>query len=397
MQRPRLYLRARKIAFLVIFNLAVIVAGAELILRVAGKFHPGLRRLLYVRGGSPLSEYSGAANLKELITMSPCPMTPFGRVYDYILNSNGLRTHEYKREKGEGIRRIIMVGDSFLVYGANVREEDHFAAAAATFLRPCAPVEVINLGLPGVGPAFYLRMIEVEGIRLDPDVVVVAFFVGNDFLDEMEPAPIDYPFESDLSLRWYGYRFSRNVYRLFTGAPRPWLWPGDPEASTRKIGGFHLGYIGDPAAGPTLTPSHHRRIQLDRSRVFEDPWPGYIVSQWKKIRVTLGRMKSACVRSQADILLVIIPDESQVSGGLQEMIMSERDSVGYDFDKPQALLSGFCRDNGIEFIDLLPLFRRESAHGESVYSPLDTHWNGHGQRMAAKAIAETIEAKWCPR
>ena len=46
------------------------------------------------------------------------------------------------------------------------------------------PVEVINLGMPAVGPGFALRAFEVEGRQLAPDLVLLGLFVGNDLTDE---------------------------------------------------------------------------------------------------------------------------------------------------------------------------------------------------------------------
>ena len=42
-------------------------------------------------------------------------------------------------------------------------------------------VELINMGIPGIGPRNYLSLLVQEGFALDPDRVLVTFFIGNDF------------------------------------------------------------------------------------------------------------------------------------------------------------------------------------------------------------------------
>lgn len=50
------------------------------------------------------------------------------------------------------------------------------------------------MGLPGTGPVDYLHLLVKEALPLEPDLVVIALYVGNDVVSQERSAPPD---------RWY--------------------------------------------------------------------------------------------------------------------------------------------------------------------------------------------------
>lgn len=49
-------------------------------------------------------------------------------------------------------------------------------------------MELLNLGIPGMGPKEYLALLVREGLALEPDAVLLSFFVGNDFSESRRKA-----------------------------------------------------------------------------------------------------------------------------------------------------------------------------------------------------------------
>ena len=74
---------------------------------------------------------------------------------------------------------IITLGDS-VTFGQGVNDEQAWPAVLA---RAFPSSRIINLGLIGSGPQQYLRVYETFGLTLHPKVVLVGFFIGNDFWD----------------------------------------------------------------------------------------------------------------------------------------------------------------------------------------------------------------------
>jgi hypothetical protein len=91
------------------------------------------------------------------------------------INSKGLRDREYAYEKSPGMRRILVIGDSF-VWGYGVEERETFAKVLETAL---SHVDVINGGVAGYGTDQELLWLRSEGVRYRPDLVILVM-CGND-------------------------------------------------------------------------------------------------------------------------------------------------------------------------------------------------------------------------
>ncbi len=105
--------------------------------------------------------------------------------YGFVLNSTIVQNPGVRTRSGGDRLRVVALGDSFTFASGALPHEDHWTTLLEEELggRSDRPVEVLRLGVPDTGPAFQLRLWQVEASKLEPDVVVMAFFVGNDFID----------------------------------------------------------------------------------------------------------------------------------------------------------------------------------------------------------------------
>jgi len=99
---------------------------------------------------------------------------------DYRLNirtnAKGIRAHgEIPYEKPEGVKRIVLLGDSFgMGYGVDL--EDTFSSRMVASLEDVGVrCELVNLSVSGFGTAEQLIALEEEGFRYKPDIVLVAW------------------------------------------------------------------------------------------------------------------------------------------------------------------------------------------------------------------------------
>lgn len=90
---------------------------------------------------------------------------------DVSVNTHGFRGPPIQTKKAEGVRRILLLGDSS-VYGHGVGQQYTFAHHLNNALGPS--IEVINLGVPGYSSAQSLNLLELRGWELEPDLIVVA-------------------------------------------------------------------------------------------------------------------------------------------------------------------------------------------------------------------------------
>ena len=114
-----------------------------------------------------------------------------GRIYNRVeydnairINREGLRGPEIE-EGGGPFTRILVIGDSF-VFGVGVEDSETFTALLPQHLQGSAGrVESLNAGIPAFGVPDAAGWLERHGLGLEPDIVVLSIFLGNDLADAM--------------------------------------------------------------------------------------------------------------------------------------------------------------------------------------------------------------------
>jgi hypothetical protein len=97
------------------------------------------------------------------------------------INAAGYRGRELALPKAPDRTRVVVLGDS-IAFGLDVSDDETFTHLIDARNNG---IEAANLAVQGYGPGQELRVLLSEGLRLDPDVVVLAFCLGNDFAEAM--------------------------------------------------------------------------------------------------------------------------------------------------------------------------------------------------------------------
>ena len=138
--------------------------------------------------------------------------------WEFVTNSQGFRNYEdFDYLKPAGVLRVISLGDSH-TQGYEVRQEYTFSAVLERYLARYVPeVQVINTGVSGFSTAEALVVLEQEGIRYQPDVVVLGFS-GNDLEDNIKAALFDLDADGALvsarQIHIPGVRIQNFIYAL---------------------------------------------------------------------------------------------------------------------------------------------------------------------------------------
>lgn len=165
---------------LMIFSLAVALAAGEIVVRLLYKeqtvlfprYHTDYQYGQYtIRGTRPNAEFWH---------------TSVDGTWQFVTNSKGFRnTKEFSYNKPANTLRVLSLGDSH-TQGHEVRQDSTFSAVLERMLnQPNRTAEVINTGTSGFSNAEALVLLENEGFKYNPDVVVLAFF-ANDFEDNLK-------------------------------------------------------------------------------------------------------------------------------------------------------------------------------------------------------------------
>jgi hypothetical protein len=282
---------------------------------------------------------------------------PFAPNYASRLNSRGFADVEVADLKRPGCFRVLGLGDS-MVFGVVPYESNFLALIEADLAGHTPPVEIVNMGVASIGPRGYLELLADEGLALQPDLVLVSFFIGNDFIEGDQPQP------------WsYLLAFAR------------YLWAEKPRGTLVR---GSRPYQDDE---PSFEPARHLEIERQRATIFRKGNRDFEAWLTSVVR-NLARMKRLCDARGSGFLVLVLPDEMQVSPELQAEVFA---GLGADLDPslPNRRLARALDDAGLAYFDLLEPMRAASRSAR-LYKPRDTHWNVAGNRVAADLIRDEL-------
>ncbi len=381
---------------LVTISVGVALALAELALRASGfSYYWALyKRPDPVRGWAPPPGAEGWQRLE-------------GRALVHI-NSAGFRDREHATDKPLETLRIAVLGDSF-TEAVQVPLENTFWSLLEQRLRDCAGarerrVEVINFGVSGYSTAQELLTLRTRVWSFKPDLVLLAFFVANDLVensrtldhDPLRPYFVyagdrlvldDAYLRSDAYRRrdaWYGRAASRLVEnsRLLQAAYRAI----DVIRVRRQLGSAAAAK--DAHAFP-VDP----RLDV---RVFREPTDPDWIQAWTVTEGLLKEMQRDTLSHGARFFVVTLSTGIQVHPD-PEVRARFQEFLGVDhLFYPERRIRDLGSREGFPVINLAPGMQLASSfyglwlHGFDNSRPGIGHWNEAGHGMAADQIADTL-------
>ncbi|MFA5147122.1 MAG: GDSL-type esterase/lipase family protein [Candidatus Omnitrophota bacterium] len=130
--------------------------------------------------GYPLVKPLGPRDRQEY-TLKPGSSFESDNGISYKINSKGLRDYEYGYAKESGTYRIVALGDSYM-FGWGVNLEDSYPKRLERILNgkyPGRKFEVINVSVYGYNTAQEFELLKREGMKYDPDLVILGFFFND--------------------------------------------------------------------------------------------------------------------------------------------------------------------------------------------------------------------------
>ncbi len=94
-------------------------------------------------------------------------------------NAHGQRDIERSIDKAAGRRRILLLGDS-VVEGLGIRDLDDTISGQWERLDDAGQIEVLNFGVSAYCTRAEVELLEVKGLRFNPDIIVLVF-TENDY------------------------------------------------------------------------------------------------------------------------------------------------------------------------------------------------------------------------
>jgi hypothetical protein len=102
-------------------------------------------------------------------------------------------------------------------------------------------------------------------------------------------------------------------------------------------------------------------------------------------------MRDLAARQGAGFMVLVMPDELQVSVALQARVFAALDLQEGDIDlrQPNRFLSNELDRHEIVSVDLLDAFIVK-GQAMTLYKPLDSHWNIAGNALAAEVLVDPL-------
>ena len=288
-------------------------------------------------------------------------------------NSRGFNDIEQTIATKKDHVRVAIIGDSF-VFGAVSRDKNFVTVLKRLAGRARAGVEFLNMGVPGGTPKNYLALIKKDAVAMNADIICVVFFIGNDIVESHPDfktviwlgsprVVLERPYLIGLSKEYsYVYRALRSLTRQLK-----------ERLSRAERGSF--------------TKANFLAIEYQRSEIYEKDNSPHVKRSYRGVVKILRRMASESGRLKKKFLIVLAPDELQVSLELRLLLAKEygMNMDFYDFGKPQRMIASHLRESKIAVLDLLPSFR-DAAKNKTLYTKQNTHWNEAGNLLAAEII-----------
>jgi hypothetical protein len=320
-------------------------------------------------------------------------------------NSHGFRDYERTYEKPADVFRIIVLGDSY-VEALQVPLEDSFTALLEKTLNTNGSVtrfEVLPLGLMGSGTAAeYHRYLKL-GVLYDPDLVIVAFFTGNDFRNNSKVL--------NREITGFYYHFNEKhdlvLDRSLIDAYEESLTYPKRLFQQLKTKSHVLTLISDriylfkrqllearimEAARSNESAGDDKINTLD---LFSDLniYRPDLPSAWRDtIEITkkiILNFKKSAEEHGSQFLLLGLSNAEQIHPDLGRKLKDQY-SIELDYEQPDRILEEFARQNGVLFLKLMPAFREHHLKtGQYLHGFGDSyggHWNQAGHRLAAELI-----------
>ena len=315
------------------------------------------------------------------------------------MNANGMRDVERSHERSAGVPRVAVLGDSFME-GMQVDLHQLFTQRLqlelASVLR-VPRVEVLNFGVSGFGTVQEYWTYRERVRDFAPDLVLLAFFPGNDVTDDspslsgdshrphfrlttdggLEAIPFQ-PYSVHPAVRWL-----KDHFQLYG-----WLFKRAARIPALRHVLLHRADVPPPIATPPATaPS--AAVHATASVASHNQAEAALEQAWSVTERVVERLRNEVQADGHRFLMVVIPERAALPAP------SEHSRGASSVATPR--LEQLCARVALECVFLEPAFVQACPSGggclDDLFLPCDGHFAPGGHALAARATAQAIASR----
>lgn len=324
-----------------------------------------------------ISKLSG--DLYKLTCLSPNHAPPFdAHQVSFQRDSHGFRNPEPWPDKVQ----LVVIGDSFTA-----------AEAVVTPYWQGISESILVFGLPGSGTLQQQRLLEAYALPREPEIVVLAYFAGNDLQDNLafhrksqteagnasdaaeRKNPLAYSVLFNLA---YAVR-SAAMSGAETACHYPQIANTEPPTPLAFYGEFLKIFALDSQA---LRDSEMYRVTRDS-----------IGAMASMLRARGSRLLLMYIPQKAELYWELLSDEGKaaiLSGSDEIDAAAAAREVSANLMAQRGLMAELAAEKDIAFLDLTPALSQAVSAGAQPYFFADTHWNQEGHNIARIALLDFL-------
>lgn len=317
------------------------------------------------------------------------------------VNSQGLRDREHTKAKPPNTLRVAVLGDSF-TEAIHVPVEQTFWSKLERKLGNCEAVkgrkkvEVINFGVQGYSTAQELVMLRKKVWDYNPDIVVLAFFTGNDIINNSQKL------EYDLYRPFFVYDASGKLVPDMSFRDRA---PIDRnERAVSFVDRLPRWIVSNSRILQVVKKADldnkKRHLSEDftalSAKNFKEPEDAVWENAWRVTEGSIVTMRKEVVQKNADFLLVVIGDPIQVDRDSEKRKKFMQKNNIQNLFYPDRRLEKLGASEGFRVLTLAEQFKgytekyQVCVHGFENSVPCGAHWNELGHRLASIKINQNL-------
>lgn len=298
------------------------------------------------------------------------------------ISSQGFRDEVYGPKDGEF--RVLGLGDSF-AFGHGVEQTQTYWEVIEKDLENSAGknARVLNAGTNGYGTTNDIRLLQQTVDSFSPDVVILTVFPGNDPTDNVAEAEGRIFDVSGTCLVSPATTIGEQVRRiLFSDFYSLRFLSAVIKKSPLKTVAADFGLTGkeDPYSWTDIiskkpTPAIQRGLD-------------YMQSDFAEFKILSEARQFVPV-------VVIVPFRFSVDQNMINQAIANNRISASDAD-PFALfntIESLAKSEGLQVVNLQPVFWKAIGMDENVFFPIDGHWNVQGHQLAGREIFSQLKEK----
>lgn len=339
----------------------------------------------------------------------PTYMWEAGATIDFRVNPQGTRGPAFSVRKPPGTYRILVLGDSFAINAA-VPEESLFTILLESMLDHSeavrCSVEIINAGWAnGYSPDAYVAYMLNKGFDLGADLVIMQYFVLNDFKDLLETEVLESYDGKPVRVR-SRYRYIDELGRLRRSTAWQYEVPvlRDSHLFIHLWNLLRLNRLNRELV-PILIPNFGGDNFLPNSYgvgpedVYADARerPPVLQEAFERSLEYIRQLHEEAQERGVEFLLFVVPDGAQTSREIWQKSFAFPPPANWDDPNPQVQIRAALASDGITVLDPLASYR-ERVKQEVLFLGPDQngHWNAAGNAHTARILFDYLTQRFEP-